>query len=223
MRTKARGVVCFGSSDSLPRLTYSIGAGCWWSQWWSACLEVKTRALSTVQGFFHPTSKRCQQVYSRKNFCLPTKLCFLLSHRGAARTPLVTRAKKAFFTYSQKSEILRQEEEGGWREEVWSVKRGTEPAGLRNAEEGKSSTHLQGSIKHNQLGACGDQVVAAMRLHEGCIHTIVWFWVLCTWKKLMSFFYARTHSQKRQKTKKSSSFSTLKIFLLCFYCFSYFH
>lgn len=28
----------------------------------------------------------------------PTKLCFLLSHSGAARTPLVTSAKKAFFT-----------------------------------------------------------------------------------------------------------------------------
>lgn len=26
----------------------------------------------------------------------PTKLCFLLSHRGAARMPLATRAKKAF-------------------------------------------------------------------------------------------------------------------------------
>lgn len=36
-----------------------------------------------------------------RHLCLPspfspTKLCFLLSHRGAARTPLATRAKKAF-------------------------------------------------------------------------------------------------------------------------------
>ncbi len=29
---------------------------------------------------------------------LPTKLCFLFSHNGAARTPLATKAKKAFFT-----------------------------------------------------------------------------------------------------------------------------
>lgn len=29
---------------------------------------------------------------------LPTKLCFLLSQRGAARTPLATKAKKAFLT-----------------------------------------------------------------------------------------------------------------------------
>lgn len=34
----------------------------------------------------------------------PTKLCFLLSHSGAARTPLVTSAKKAFFTYSGDTE-----------------------------------------------------------------------------------------------------------------------
>jgi len=30
--------------------------------------------------------------------CLPTKLCFSVSHSGAARTPLATSAKKAFFT-----------------------------------------------------------------------------------------------------------------------------
>lgn len=30
---------------------------------------------------------------------LPTKHCFLLSHKGAARTPLETRAKNAFFTW----------------------------------------------------------------------------------------------------------------------------
>lgn len=29
---------------------------------------------------------------------LPTKLCFLLSHSGAALTPFATKAKKAFFT-----------------------------------------------------------------------------------------------------------------------------
>lgn len=33
--------------------------------------------------------------------CLPTKLCFLLSHSGAARTPLATKAKKAFLTWRQ--------------------------------------------------------------------------------------------------------------------------
>lgn len=31
--------------------------------------------------------------------CLPTKHCFLLSQRGAALTPLDTKAKKAFFTW----------------------------------------------------------------------------------------------------------------------------
>lgn len=31
----------------------------------------------------------------------PTKLCFLLSHRGAARTPLATKAKKAFLTWRE--------------------------------------------------------------------------------------------------------------------------
>lgn len=32
---------------------------------------------------------------------LPTKLCFLLSHSGAALTPFATKAKKAFFTCKQ--------------------------------------------------------------------------------------------------------------------------
>lgn len=35
---------------------------------------------------------------------LPTKLCFSVSHSGAARTPLATRAKKAFLTFGVKRE-----------------------------------------------------------------------------------------------------------------------
>lgn len=222
VRTKARGVVCFGGSGSLPRLTYSIGAGCWWSQWWSACLEVKTRALSTVQGFFHPTGKRCQQVYSRKNFCLPTKLCFLLSHRGAARTPLVTRAKKAFFTYSQKSEILRRQgrrglacgsmrcEEGHWASRSEGCRGGKEP----HSPAGKYQTQPTWSSWGS--GRSSDETSWRTYTHHcsilGSLHM-----------EKVYVFYARTYSQKRKKTKKSSSFSTLKIFLLCFYCFSSFH
>lgn len=35
---------------------------------------------------------------------LPTKLCFSVSHSGAARTPLATRAKKAFLTFGVQRE-----------------------------------------------------------------------------------------------------------------------
>lgn len=36
---------------------------------------------------------------------LPTKLCFLLSHSGAALTPFATKAKKAFFTCKESEQI----------------------------------------------------------------------------------------------------------------------
>jgi hypothetical protein len=39
----------------------------------------------------------------------------------------------------------------------------------------ESLLYLQGSIKYNQFGACGNQVIAVMRLHERGIPTIVGF------------------------------------------------
>lgn len=130
--------------------------------------------------------------------CLPTKLCFLLSHKGAARTPLVTKAKKAFFTCSERVITSKENsQEAGleknrgwvcwgkwepnhiegqayhpWDEVGWEVLNQR----LRGRGKGKEDfTHLKGSIKYNQFWACGNQVIAAMRLHEGSIHAIVGF------------------------------------------------
>lgn len=38
---------------------------------------------------------------------LPTKLCFLLSHSGAALTPFATKAKKAFFTCKKHQQNIK--------------------------------------------------------------------------------------------------------------------
>lgn len=54
-----------------------------------------------------------------------------------------------------------------------------EPEAPKKGGKEKGLHHLQGSIKHNQFGACGNQVIAAMRLHEGSIHAIVGFWGFC--------------------------------------------
>lgn len=84
----------------------------------------------------------------------PTKLCFLLSHSGAARTPLVTSAKKAFFTYS------------GDMEEEGDV--GTPPPPRQGRVHSwppnppPPPTHLQGGVKDDEFGAGGDEVVAAV-------------------------------------------------------------
>lgn len=77
---------------------------------------------------------------------LPTKLCFLLSHSGAALTPFATRAKKAFFTWTttQASGLLK------W---AW----------LRAPE---APPHLQRGVKHHQFGAGRDDVIALVTLHE---------------------------------------------------------
>lgn len=65
---------------------------------------------------------------------MPTKLCFLLSHKGAAHIPLVARGV------------------------------------------GGSFLHLQGNIKYKQIGSCGNQVIAVMRLHKRSVHAMVAFW-----------------------------------------------
>lgn len=91
----------------------------------------------------------------------PTKLCFLLSHSGAARTPLVTSAKKAFFTCSRGHGEASREAVGTPRQPPAPNLLPTPPA------------HLQGGVKDDQFGAGGDQVVAAVGLHEGGVGAAV--------------------------------------------------
>lgn len=158
-----------------------------------------------------------------RNFYLPTKLCFLLSHKGAARTPLVTKAKKAFFTCSQESHNHKGKSQGqdckeeclvccwkceanpmkGWSCYPWD-ETGWEVLNQRLLGSGKGkddSTHLKGSIKYNQFGAGGNQVIAAMRLHEGSIYTIVGFWGL--W---MGLFHVTIPIKKEKSVPVSQIF-----------------
>lgn len=45
-----------------------------------------------------------QPAWGERPACIPTKLCLLVSHSGAARTPLATSAKKAFLTCRRRPE-----------------------------------------------------------------------------------------------------------------------
>lgn len=67
------------------KLFASISQGCSTMAW----LRPPSETIKHLGNSSNP--KKCQNY-------LPTKLCFLLSHSGAALTPFATKAKKAFFT-----------------------------------------------------------------------------------------------------------------------------
>ena len=98
-----------------------------------------------------PVMNNLQRLLLSISFFLPTNLCTLLSHRGAALKPFATSAKKAFFTCGGKS-IHFSVSEWGCARKPWVWK--------------QLQAHLELGVEYDQFTAGWNGAVAAVALHE---------------------------------------------------------